>query len=83
MTTSLTSGLASRLTWIHAPFELEPLVVRVVLPAEQASRDHGHVVVGRERLAELREQVRGRLDPRPVVLIEDEQARTAATRHGG
>ena len=30
MTTSFTSGLASRLTWIHAPFELEPLVARVV-----------------------------------------------------
>ena len=36
--------------------------------------DHGDVVVGGERLAELGEQVGGRLDTGPVVLVEDEKA---------
>ena len=60
-----------------------PLVVRIVLVAEQAPRDHGHVVLVRERLAELGEQVRRRLDAGPVVLVEDEQVRAAAASGHG
>ncbi len=40
----------------------------------EMTRDHGDVVVARERLAELREELRGRLDPRRVVLVQDEDA---------
>ena len=54
-----------------------PLVVRVVLVPEQPARDDRHVVLVRERLAELGQQLRGRLDPGPVVLVEDEQALAA------
>ena len=42
--------------------------------------DHGHVVIGGERLAELGEQVGGRLDAGPVVLVEDEDALSAHGR---
>jgi hypothetical protein len=45
-----------------------------------ASGDHGDVVISRELLAELGEQVGSRLDSRVVVLIEDEQARTGSWR---
>ena len=44
--------------------------------------DHGHVVVGGERLAELGEQVGGRLDTGPVVLVQNENALTAHGRTG-
>ena len=45
----------------------------VLVPAQDARHDLD-VVVLRERLAELREQVRGRLDAGPVVLIQDENS---------
>ena len=51
-----------------------------VLVAAQPAGDDGHVVLGGERLAELGQQVRGGLDPGPVVLVEDEETRTAV-RH--
>ena len=47
------------------------LLARQLVAAEVAGH-HGHVVVARERLAELREQLRRRLDSGPVVLVEDE-----------
>ena len=40
--------------------------------------DDRHVVRSGQRLAELGQEVRGRLHSRPVVLVEDEQARTPA-----
>ena len=42
--------------------------------AEQPAGDDGDVEVLGERLAELGQQVRRRLDSRPVVLVEDEHA---------
>ena len=53
-----------------------PLARELGTPAQPA-RDDGDVEVVGERLAELRQQVRRRLDARPVVLVEDEQARSA------
>ena len=46
-----------------------------------AARHDGDVVVGGERLTELGEELRGRLDARPVVLVEDEDP-AASLRHG-
>ena len=66
------------------PHDLDPvatLVVRLVLVPVEPARDHRHVVIGRERLAQLGEQVRRRLDAGPVVLVEDEQPRTAGRGH--
>ena len=54
------------------------LVVRLVLVVVEPSRDHGDVVVARELLAELRQQVRGRLDARVVVLVKDEETPSCA-----
>ena len=51
-----------------------------VVPMEVPGDDRDVVVVG-ERLAELREELRGRLDPRPVVLVEDEDPRPGARGH--
>ena len=48
------------------------LLVRQVL-LEQVAGDDGDVVVVGERLAQLRQQLRRRLHPRPVVLVEDEE----------
>ena len=45
------------------------------LVAVQMAGDDRDVVVARERLAELGEQLGGRLDPGPVVLVEDEDPR--------
>ena len=56
------------------PLEL----VRFVLVAVQYPRHHLDVVVDGERLAQLGQEVRGRLDPRPVVLVEDDDSRAAA-----
>ena len=55
---------------------------RKVVPAE-VPRDDGDVVVERERLAELGEELRRRLDARPVVLVEHEDpgARGHSTAH--
>ena len=50
---------------------------RLVLVAMQHSGDHRDVRVLRERLAEIRQQLGRRLDARPVVLIQDEQAQLA------
>ena len=49
----------------------------VLVPVEHA-RDDLDVVVLREGLAELRQEVRGRLDARPVVLVQDEDSRAFA-----
>jgi hypothetical protein len=46
----------------------------LVLVSAEDSRDDLDVVVLCERLAELREEVRGRLDAGPVVLIQDENS---------
>ena len=54
---------------------------RLVLVTVQHARDDLHLDVLRERLAEIREQLRRRLDPRPVVLIQDKEARLAGRRH--
>ncbi len=64
---------------LHAVVHEAP---RARLGVAQPARDHVDVVVARERLAELRQQVRGRLDSRPVVLVEDEQARARRRRAG-
>ena len=40
--------------------------------ALQATRDHGDLEVRCERLAELRQELRRGLDPRPVVLVENQ-----------
>ena len=47
---------------------------RLVLVSVQHPGDDLDLVVLRERLAELRQEVRGRLDTRPVVLVQDEDA---------
>ena len=54
-------------------------LARLVLVPVQDARHDLDVVVLRERLAELGEQVRGRLDAGPVVLVEDENS---TPRHG-
>ena len=53
------------------------LLVRQLVPVEVAGHDR-HVVVARECLAELGEELRRRLDARPVVLVEDEDPRAVA-----
>ena len=50
---------------------------RKVGAALEPSGDDGDVELLGERLAEVGEQVRGRLDPRLVVLVENEDARSA------
>ena len=50
--------------------------------AARRAGDHGHVVVGGERLAELGQEVGGRLDAGPVVLVQDENALPAHGRTG-
>ncbi len=47
------------------------------------ARDHMDVVVGAERLAELGQQVRRCLRPRPVVLVEDQKPGPVSTRGFG
>ncbi len=54
-----------------------------MLVAVEDPGDDSDVVVGGERLAELGQQVRRRLDARPVVLVEDEQAWPAGRVHAG
>ncbi len=44
---------------------------------------HADLVLVGERLAELGEQMRRRLDARPVVLVDDEQAGLGGVGHGG
>jgi hypothetical protein len=60
------------------PHDLDPvseLAARPALvPADDAGEDAHLVLVG-ERLAELSEKLRRRLHPRPVVLVENEEAR--------
>ena len=51
-------------------------LVRLAFVPVQHSRDDLHLVVGRERLTELGQKVRGRFDAGPVVLVEDEDARS-------
>ena len=48
------------------------------MPTQDAGHDLDLVVLG-ERLAQLGQQVRGRLDSGPVVLVEDQHARAAST----
>ena len=50
---------------------------RVLVPVQDTGH-HLDVVVLRERLAQLGEEVRRRLDARPVVLVQDEDARASA-----
>jgi hypothetical protein len=45
------------------------------------ARDDLDLVVLRERLAEFGQQLGGRLDARPVVLVEHEQTRLAGAGH--
>ena len=63
----------------------DPHAVSLLLGRErepmEGPGDDGHVVVDRERLAELREKLRRRLDPRPVVLVEDEDPRAGLRGH--
>jgi hypothetical protein len=59
------------------PDDANPVVLdlpRLVLVPVQDARDDLHLVVLRERLAELGEEVCGRLDAGPVVLVQDENA---------
>ena len=51
------------------------LMPRQLLVAVQRPGEHADLVLVRQCLAQLREQVRGRLDARPVVLVDDEEAR--------
>ena len=60
--------------WTNSP--------RLVLVAVQDSGDDCHLKIFGQRLAELRQQLRRCLDPRPVVLVQDEQTRLAACRQG-
>ena len=60
------------------PDAVPDLLGRQVTVAVEVPGDDRHVVVGGERLAELREQLRRRLDARPVVLVEDEDPRPVA-----
>ena len=46
-----------------------------IIAAVEAARDHRDRIVGGEVLAELRQKVGGGLEPRVVVLIEDEKSR--------
>ena len=59
-----------------------PGLLRRQVVAAQLARDDGHVVLPGELLAELREQLRGRLDPRPVVLVQHEDLRPGDPGHG-
>ena len=56
------------------------LLGRVLVTAQDA-REHADLVLVGERLAELGQQMRRRLDAGPVVLVEDEQARLSSVRH--
>ena len=49
-------------------------LARLVLVAVEDAGDDLDLVVLRERLAELGQEVRGRLDAGPVVLVEDEDS---------
>jgi hypothetical protein len=57
-----------------------PLLLVRQLVAVEMPGDDGDVVVAGQRLAELREQLRGRLDAGPVVLVQDEDPRAHAHR---
>jgi hypothetical protein len=57
---------------LHAVANLAP---RQPLVSSQDARQHTNVVLVGQRLAQLGQQVRGRLDAGPVVLVDDEQAR--------
>ena len=64
--------------------DLDPLVHEAAWLLLVAVEDAGHdlhVGLLRERLAQLGQQLRRRLDARPVVLVEHEQARLAGPRH--
>ncbi len=70
------------------PRDPNPVVLElprlVLVPVQHAGDDLDLVVLG-ERLAQLRQEVRGRLDARPVVLVQDEDSRAfaaLATRSG-
>jgi hypothetical protein len=60
---------------------VENLLSRQILVIADATGDDRHVVLACELLAKLREQVCGRLDPRLVVLVEDEESGPAV--HAG
>ena len=64
---------------LHAVAHLTP---RKLLVAAQHARQHADLVLVGERLAELGEQVRRRLDARPVVLVDDEQTWLRGVAHG-
>ena len=57
-----------------------PLLLVRQLVAVEMTGDDGDVVVAGQRLAQLREQLRRRLDAGPVVLVEDEDPRAGAHR---
>jgi hypothetical protein len=50
------------------------LIVGVIFTVAQATGDHRDRVLVGERLAELREEVSGRLHAGVVVLVEDEES---------
>ena len=56
-------------------------LMRLLLMTVEDTGDHLHLVVLREPLAELGEEVRGGLNSRPVVLVEDEEPRSAVSLH--
>jgi hypothetical protein len=53
---------------------------RQLVVAVEVPRHHRDLEVARERLAELGEKVRCRLDARPVVLVENQEAISAVSR---
>lgn len=66
--------------------DLDPVVYDAVrLPSVSVENpcDNAHFVLVDERLAQFGEEVRGRLDTGPVVLVEDEQASASRRDHGG
>jgi hypothetical protein len=56
-------------------------IPRLVLMAVEDAGDHTHVHLLRERFTELGQQLRSRFYTRPVVLVQDEQPRSARCRH--
>ena len=67
-------ALVCRRAHADDPDAVPHLLGRQLVPVEMA-RDDRHVVVLREGLAQLRQELCGRLDARPVVLVEDEDLR--------
>ena len=56
-------------------------LTRIVLMTVQNSGDDLDLVFLGELFTELGQELRGRLHPRPVVLVEDEEPRSAVSLH--